>query len=132
MNTSANFYLIPFVELLMKKTFKSLLVLFVLFFFSPQAAMAEGYPEKAGEKLATGVANAATGFLEIPKTVIVDSRSQGPAYGMTLGLIKGFWNSVFRTGTGIFDAATFMIPTKTLVSPKVIWEDFNKLSTVNL
>ena len=52
----------------MKKTFKSLLVLSALFFFSPQAAMAEGYSEKAGEKLTNGVANAATGFLEIPKT----------------------------------------------------------------
>jgi hypothetical protein len=32
--------------------------------FSPQAAMAEDYPEKAGQKLTNGVANATTGFLE--------------------------------------------------------------------
>ncbi len=116
----------------MKNMFKSLLVLFALFCFSPQAAMAEGYPEKAGEKLTNGVANAATGFLEFPKTVIVDSQSQGPAYGMTFGLIKGMWNAIFRTGLGIFDVATFIIPTKTLVSPKVIWQDFNKPTTFNL
>lgn len=116
----------------MKNMFKSMLLLSALFFFSPQAAIAEGYAEKAGEKLINGVANATTGFLEFPKTAIVDGRSQGPAYGATFGLIKGFWNTVFRTGLGIFDAATFMIPTKTLVTPKVIWEDFDKPSTFNL
>lgn len=116
----------------MKTTFKSLLVLFALFFFSPQAAMAEDYPEKAGQKLTNGFANATTGFLEIPKTMMVDSQSNGPAYGMTFGFIKGFWNAVFRTGSGIFDVATFMIPTKTVASPKVIWEDFNKPTTLNI
>ena len=116
----------------MKATFKSLLVLFALFFFSPQAAMAEDYSDKVGHKLTYGVANAATGFLEIPKTMMVDSQSNGPAYGMTFGLIKGFWNAVFRTGFGIFDAATFMIPTKTLASPELIWEDFNKPTKFNI
>lgn len=116
----------------MKTTFKSLLVLFSLFFFSPQAAMAEDYPQNAGQKLTNGVANAATGFLDIPKTMMVDSQSNGPAYGMTFGLIKGFWNAVFRTGIGIFDAATFLIPTKAEASPKVIWEDFNKPTTFKI
>ncbi|SEL54246.1 exosortase system-associated protein, TIGR04073 family [Nitrosovibrio tenuis] len=116
----------------MKNMFKALLVLSALFFFSPQAAMAEGYAEKAGEKLTDGVANAVTGVLEFPKTVIVDSQSQGPAYGMTFGLVKGMWNTIFRTGVGIFDAVTFMIPTKTLVTPKVVWQDFNKPTTFNL
>ncbi|ARO88238.1 exosortase system-associated protein, TIGR04073 family [Nitrosospira lacus] len=116
----------------MKTTFKSLLVLFALFFLSPQAAMAEDYTEKAGQKLTNGVANATTGFLEIPKTIMVDSQSKGPVYGMTFGLTKGLWNAVFRTGLGIFDAATFIIPTKKLVSPEVIWEDFNKQTTFNI
>lgn len=113
----------------MKKMFKSLLVLSALFFFSPQAAMAEGYPEKVGDKLTYGVANVATGFMDLPKTVIIDSQSKGPVYGMTAGLLKGFWNAVCRTGFGILDVATFMIPTTTSVRPKLIWEDFNKETT---
>jgi hypothetical protein len=30
--------------------------------------MAEDCPEKAGQKVTNGIANASTGFLEIPKT----------------------------------------------------------------
>ena len=112
----------------MKKMFNLLLVLSALFFFSPQAAMAEGYPEKVGEKLTVGIANMGTGFMEIPKTVIIDTQSQGPAYGMTAGLLKGFWKAVTRTGFGIMDVATFVVPTPVNIAtkPKVIWEDFNK------
>ncbi len=57
--------------------------------------MAEDYPEKAGQKLTNGVANATTGFLEIPKTVMVDSQSKGPAYGMTFGSSRGFGTRFF-------------------------------------
>ena len=63
---------------LMKNMFKSLLLLSALFFSSPYAAMADSYPEKAGRKLENGIANAVGGFLEIPKTVLITSRSEGP------------------------------------------------------
>jgi hypothetical protein len=50
--------------------------------------MAEDYPEKAGQKLTNGIANATRHywFSGIPKTVMVDSQSKGPVYGMTFGL----------------------------------------------
>jgi putative exosortase-associated protein (TIGR04073 family) len=64
--------------------------------------------------------------------MMVDSQSKGPAYGMTFGFIKGFWNAVFSKGSGIFDVATFMIPTKILASPKVILEGINKPTTLNI
>lgn len=119
----------------MKKIFKSLLILSALFFFSPHAAMAghsgktESYAAEAGEKLGNGIANVATGILELPKTVILTSRSEGPLYGMTIGLIIGVLHTAGRTLSGIVDTVTFLIPTGTSVKPEVIWEDFNKETT---
>jgi putative exosortase-associated protein (TIGR04073 family) len=113
--------------IVMKRIFKSLLVLSALFFFSPQAAMAEGYGDKPSEKLTTGVSNILTGFLEWPKTVKINYQSQGPLYGMTAGLLKGFWFSVARTGFGIIDTATFVFPGRVnKFTPVLIWEDFDK------
>lgn len=119
----------------MKKIFKALLILSALFFFSPPAAMAghsaktESYAAEAGEKLGNGIANVATGFLELPKTMILTSRSEGPAYGMTIGLLTGVLHTVGRTLFGVVDVATFLFPTGTSVKPEVIWEDFNKETT---
>jgi putative exosortase-associated protein (TIGR04073 family) len=112
----------------MKKMFKSLLVLSTLLFSAPYAAMADSYPEKAGEKLGNGIANAVGGFLEIPKTVIITTRSEGPVYGMTIGLMAGILHTLGRTLYGTLDMATFMIPTKPLVDPDYIWNDFDRIT----
>ncbi len=119
----------------MKKLFKSLMIISALFFFSPHAAMAghsdktESYAAEAGEKLGNGIANAVTGFLELPKTVILTSRGEGPLYGMTVGLITGVLHTAGRTLSGIVDTVTFLFPTGTSVKPEVVWEDFNKGTT---
>ena len=115
----------------MEKIFRSLLVLSALFFFSPQVALATGatgksYPENVGEKLGTGIANVVTGFVEIPKNMVIESNENGVAYGVTIGFITGIVHSVGRTLTGALDIATFMIPTKPLIDPDLIWKDFNK------
>lgn len=112
----------------MKKFLNLLLMLSALSFFSTQA-MAESYPEKVGEKLGFGLANIGTGFIEIPKTVIVNSQKQGPLYGTTAGLFKGFWFAVCRTGFGIVDVVTFPFLTEPFTTPKVIWKDFDKETT---
>ena len=113
----------------MNKMFKSLLVLSTLLFSAPYAAMADSYPEKAGAKLGNGIANAAGGFLEIPKTVILTSRSEGPVYGMTIGLMAGVLHTVRRTLYGTLDLATFIIPTQPLVEPDYIWNDFDRITS---
>ena len=100
----------------MKKMFKSLLIISVLFFSLPYVAMAhEGdeYPTKVGENLGNGVANIVTGFVEIPKTMILTSHRDGVAYGITNGFtmvafeldktyqfdIKKFWSGKFSEFT---------------------------------
>ena len=115
--------------MLMKTMLKSLLILSVLFFFSPHVTMAHEYPTKIGEKLGNGVANIVTGFVEIPKTMIITSRSDGIAYGMTNGFFVGLVHAVGRTVSGAIDVATFMVPTTPLVEADYIWQDFDKETT---
>jgi putative exosortase-associated protein (TIGR04073 family) len=98
----------------------------------PHAAMAKSEPDyldKKGGKLENGIANAVGGFIEIPKTVMIMSRSDGPVYDMTVGLLAGIVYMLGRTVYGAVDMATFMIPTKPLVDPDYIWNDFDRITT---
>jgi putative exosortase-associated protein (TIGR04073 family) len=113
----------------MKKMLKSLLVLSALFFSAPYAATADSYPEKAGGKLGTGIANAVGGIWEIPKTMIITTRTEGPVYGLTVGLMAGMLHTLGRTVYGVVDMATFLIPTKPLVDPDYIWNDSDRITS---
>lgn len=116
----------------MKKIFKSLLILSALLFLSPYTALAEGHPDyldKVGGKLENGIANAIGGIVEIPKTVMLTSRNEGPVYGMTVGLLSGVLHTLGRTLYGVVDMATFMIPTRPLVDPDYIWNDSDRMTT---
>lgn len=63
------------------------------------------------EKAGRGLSNVALGFLvEWPKTVAVESETHGPAFGMTVGLIKGMGLGVGRTLAGVFELVTFPLP----------------------
>ncbi len=112
----------------MKKIFKSLLVVSALVFFSPQAAMAHGedYVTHAADKLAHGIANTATGWAELPKTIMITSQKEGVVYGATVGVLTGLMHMVGRTAFGVLDVATFLIPTDPTVKPGYIWDDFGK------
>lgn len=113
----------------MKNLFRLLLVAFVLFTFSPQMAMAYTYPTKVGEKIGSGLANVVTGVAEIPKTMMVTSKREGVAYGVTAGFFTGIVHMVGRTLTGAVDIATFFVPTTPIVRPPYIWEDFDRETT---
>src|SRR6185437_8548027 len=120
-----------FMETLMKTGFRSFLLLTVLFFSSPYAAIAEDYNyiEKAGEKFGNGVANVGTGFLEIPKTMYVLSQSNGPVFGATIGLLTGVLHAIGRTLYGGIDMMSFMIPTLALLDPDYIWHEPDQITT---
>lgn len=92
-------------------------------------AQADTYPEKAGEKLATGVANVVTGFVEIPKNMMITGSKKGTIYGMTAGFFVGIVHTVGRTVSGAVDIVTFVIPTTSIVKPTYIWDDFNRETT---
>ena len=116
-------------ELLMKQTLKTLLILFSLFFLTPYVATASTYPARMGLKLGNGLANVVTGVAEIPKTIMVSNRAHGAAYAASAGFVTGLFNMLGRTLSGALDIATFMIPTKPIVQPDFIWQNFNKETT---
>ena len=109
----------------MKKLFKSLLVVSVLFFFSSQVAMAQSYPFASGEKFVGGLTNVVTGIAELPKNMIIATEENGLPYGMTVGFATGIMHTVGRTLVGALDLVTFMIPTGSSVAPLYIWDNFH-------
>ena len=63
----------------MKLTLKTLLVLFSFCILTPHIASASTYPDRMGTKLGNGMANIATGIVEIPKAIINGNRKNGAA-----------------------------------------------------
>ncbi|MCE7915812.1 MAG: exosortase system-associated protein, TIGR04073 family [Nitrosomonas sp. PRO4] len=107
----------------------SLVVSFLLFFSSSQAVASDSYFGNASEKFVSGIANAVTGVIELPKNIILTSKNEGPLYGVTVGTAMGVMHSIGRTLVGVLDAATFFIPTKPSVNPPFIWQDFSRETT---
>lgn len=107
------------------------LLIIALFFIMPYQAVAHSYPAKIGEKLGVGIANVVTGVAEIPKTMTIMTRAQGLGYGMTAGFMTGLVHMLGRTLSGAVDLATFMIPTRPIVQPDLIWKNFDRETSYN-
>ena len=60
-------------------------------------------------KVARGVANVATGWLEIPKQIYLTCKEDGYAKGLTIGPLKGLGMSLVRTVFGVGETATFFV-----------------------
>ncbi len=100
--------------------------------FAPvQAVGEEKYPVSLEQKLGVGLLNAATGWVELAKTPIVISNKEGLGMGLTVGVAKGLFNTLGRTFWGVFDVVTFVLPTKPMVEPHLIWQDFDTETTYN-
>jgi putative exosortase-associated protein (TIGR04073 family) len=112
---------------------KSLLIAFVFlqFFLHVSAAPTQGYTATVAQKFGSGLINIATGIVELPRTMIVSTKNDGPALGLTGGLFKGLANTLGRIGLGTVDLISFPIPTKPLMSPAMVWQDFDQETTFN-
>lgn len=113
----------------MQKSFRAIVVSFAIVLFTANAALADQYPDKVMDKLGNGLANAATGVAEIPKTITIVGNRDGVIHGMTVGFLTGIANAVGRSLSGAFDIATFLIPTSPFVKPNYIWDDYNRETT---
>ena len=87
------------------------------------------YPAQIGGKLGIGFINAATGIAEFPKSVMVESSKEGIGMGMSVGLLKGLTNMIGRSFFGVLDVVSFPIPTKPIVTPAVVFQDFGEETT---
>ena len=92
-------------------------------------ALAGDYGDRASNKLARGLANLTTGWLEVPKNISNESRRSNVGVGLTWGSIKGGLHTVGRTAVGAFDTATFYVPSKEVVHSTYVWDDFDKETT---
>ena len=110
----------------MKYTLKALLALAMLCLLAPQIASASTYPDRMGTKLGNGMANIVTGIVEIPKAVINGNRKNGAAYAATGGVMTGMVHMMGRTLLGAADLVTFMIPTKPIITPEYVWQNFKQ------
>ncbi len=66
--------------------------------------------ENAGEKLAGGIGDAATGWVEVPREMADTTQDTNVIEGVTVGTVKGAGEAVVKTTKGVVDAATFYIP----------------------
>lgn len=58
-------------------------------------------------KLFRGVANVATGWIEVPKQMSLEWEEKGAKRGLTVGLARGLGWAVGRTAVGLYEAVTF-------------------------
>lgn len=68
------------------------------------------YAQDAFKKLGRGVVNTLTGWLEVPKGIVDESKESNVFAGLTVGTIKGFGLGLVRTGAGVYEAVTFPFP----------------------
>lgn len=121
----------------MKSIFQSACIVLLSFFIVCQAVadqetVGDSHLSKSSLKLFSGLANIATGWLEVPKNMkLVDQQPVTIASGVTAigqGIFQGTWYTINRIGCGTFDLLTFMFPTKPSVDPAFVWEDFSRES----
>ena len=61
-------------------------------------------------KLGRGLANLATGVLEVPRTIVTVTEEDGYVAGATYGIVKGVAWGVMRTAVGAYETITFLVP----------------------
>lgn len=112
-----------------KARFIAVLLLPLLFSFQARAddrTATEVYFARSGLKLISGVANVATGWMELPKTISIWRRkTDDELVGVTEGVLRGLVHTASRTASGALDLATFWLPTFPTPNPPFIWEDFS-------
>lgn len=85
-----------------------------------------GYVSGVGSKFTQGLANAATGFIELPKNIVNISHEHNIFVGLTWGVLRGVGQSVGRTTIGAVELITAPIPTGDYMSPPYVWERFSE------
>jgi len=106
----------------------------MLFLFSFQAQAREEitanvYFSRAGMKILSGVANVATGWMELPKNIVLwCQKDNSILVGFPEGVLWGIVHTASRTGSGALDLATFWLPTFPSPDPLFIWDDFSQES----
>ena len=108
------------------RSIKPVLVLMVLssmIIWSPAA-----FADDAFQKLGRGIANTASGWLEIYHQMEETTKKDGPLAGVTTGSIKGVLKATYRTLIGAYETATFFIPVPAGYEP-IIYPEYIPLKS---
>lgn len=87
----------------------------------PEMALADRYktpdnstPQEVADGMSTkfvrGVANVATGWLELPKQIYYTAQEDGWGKAATVGPFKGLVMMLVRTASGAAEIVTFIVP----------------------
>src|SRR5262245_12676525 len=110
------------------KTFAAIGALLALALSVASNAWATEYT--AARKAGRGFAAVTTGFLEVPGNIVVETRHNGPASGVTLGFVKGLGGLVVRHLVGAYEIVTapFAIPAgyRPILRPEYPWGYFDE------
>ena len=86
--------------------------------------------DTAARKAGRGLAAITTAFLEVPGNMVVETRRNGPVYGMTLGFVKGLGGIVVRELVGVYELVTAPIEApagfRPLIQPEYPWSYFDE------
>ncbi|MDT8407584.1 MAG: exosortase system-associated protein, TIGR04073 family [Methylococcales bacterium] len=85
----------------------------------------DSYPHGVINKAGNGFANVVSAPMEIPKNIINTTNDSNIVFGVVGGLLKGTVHMVGRIGVGVADLVTAPIPTKPVVHPELVWDDFD-------
>ena len=70
-----------------------------------------------GNKAARGIANVATGWLELPKQIYTTSKEEGTVKGIFIGPLRGIGMMLIREFSGVAEFATFFVSFPGFYSP---------------
>ncbi len=114
------------------KTGMALTVVAAAMLAASSPVMAGDYAAASGDKFTRGLANAATGWGEVPKNVVMESKDSNAFVGITYGTVKGVAHTVGRTVVGALELGTFFIPSDEVVQSTYIWENANEETSYDL
>ncbi len=104
----------------------ALVIVLMLIFSATSYAETTMRTQNAATKLLRGAANLLCGWLEVPKQIFMTTADKNLYMGLTYGFVKGIYDGFARTGLGIFETVTFVLPpyNKVFIEPEFIFGDW--------
>ncbi|MBD0305310.1 MAG: exosortase system-associated protein, TIGR04073 family [Nitrospiraceae bacterium] len=94
--------------------------------FTSAYAEEQSIPIAIGTKLTRGVVNLATGWIELPKQIVVVGHEKGWAAGVFRGSIDGLGMGLARTLAGAYEILSFPLPLppryQPMLLPDYVWQ----------
>ena len=92
----------------MRNLLKGIIVCVVVLMILNMAS--DSYAQSMSKKLNRGLINILTGWFEVPKNMSVAISKRDFVSAFFIGLPKGCWMTIVRTGAGVYDTLTCSFP----------------------